>query len=110
MAPVLQVRLLPVVTLLHADPSLSEPAPSDGPKRHVSRVELDEGAAMVRTLHPNVFEPNQLLMDHEVIAAMSTGSLTGVSATVKRLSSCLPSLRHRFYQLASLFTSWSLAL
>lgn len=75
-----QVRFLPKVLFFHASDEPSDDPSADGPDQgHVSAVERAEAAAMVRTLHPDVFEPSQLLADHETLAFMSTETLTGVS-------------------------------
>ncbi|GAQ86488.1 hypothetical protein KFL_002920050 [Klebsormidium nitens] len=73
-----KVRFLPKVVLFHASGEASDALSADGHEGYVSAVERAEAAAMVRTLHPDVFEPSQLLADHETLAFMSTETLTGV--------------------------------
>ena len=38
-------------------------------RKEMFRVALDESKAMVRTNHPDLFEPYQLLLDHDAIGA-----------------------------------------
>ena len=45
---------------------------------------LDVTKAMVRTNHPSLFEPAQLLIDHATIAEMNTDTLEKVRAKVER--------------------------
>jgi len=44
-------------------------------RKEMFRVALDESKAMVRTNHPDLFEPYQLLLDHDTIGAMRPESL-----------------------------------